>query len=159
MNKLYQCNLQEKTKQQLVAKVHENLFWYCVRFISTSSLLAGKSLQLLYNYDSFMGQSVWAIRIHRTQANSSVLLKEVLVCAWLACRGEPHRYSGPDTGNVLTWSTVYSPNRSVSHRDMDQKLKPKPPLTHGGTHTFHTHTQLQTYKFRYTRQVHRHTII
>lgn len=51
-------------------------------------------------------------------------------CAASVRRGEPHRYGGPDTGNVLTWTTVYSPNHTAFHGDMDKKLKPKPLLTH-----------------------------
>lgn len=70
------------------------------------------------------------------------------------CRGEPHRYGGPDTGNVLTWTTVYSSNHTASHGDMDKKLKPK---TNTHAHTLkHARTQIQTYKFTYTRQTGTH---
>lgn len=68
------------------------------------------------------------------------------------CRGEPHRYGGPDTGNVLTWTTVYSSNHTASHGDMDKKLKPK---TNTHAHK-HARTQIQTYKFTYTRQTGTH---
>lgn len=61
------------------------------------------------------------------------------------CRGEPHRYGGPDTGNVLTWTAVYSPNHTASHRDMDKKLKSLHTRTHTDKHT-RTHTHIHKSK-------------
>lgn len=72
-----------------------------------------------------------------------------LLCSERVCRGEPHRYGGPDTGNVLTWTTVYSSNHTASHGDMDKKLKPKT-----NTHT-HTHSNTHAHK---SKHINSHTL-